>query len=581
MSFSRNSAPRALIALSALLIAALLILPSFAGAHAQLLESTPERGAQLEHSPGQVTVEFNEPVEASFGAVRVYDSEGNQVDDGKLTRPGGTSAAVAIGLPDDLPDGPYTATFRVISADSHPVNGGFVFSIGQADKAALSVSEVLEQSETGAVTKIGFGAVRALLYAAIALALGGMIFGLAIWRRSRLELELIERLDWRFSDAARRLIVGASLALALLSLLGLIFQTAVAAGTGFWAALDPGLIGEMAETRYGVTAIIRILAALLFAGMAIALLRRPFLSRRGVAYAILAPVGLVIAASLGAGGHPGSVTPVWLMLGADTLHVLAMAGWFGGLALLLFLVPRLTRDLEPGDRTRLLAALVGRFSPLALAAVGLVIASGVIQTVVHLEEVSELWRTAFGRAIAIKVLLLLGLVALGAFNRRRVAPRLRQLAADGAGSGGAGRALRNALQAEIALAATVLGVAAVLVSLAPASSAQAMFVDSQTAGPVQVELTFEPLKVGPQELHLYLLDAQTGAQWDQTRDVEMTATEPDRGLGPLTLNLQRVGPGHYIGLGPMIAVPGTWTFEIRIRVSEFDLHTASMEVRIR
>ena len=57
------------------------------------------------------------------------------------------SEAIAVSLPADLPDGTYTATYRVISADSHPVSGGFVFTRrqGRARRPAETVSELLDE----------------------------------------------------------------------------------------------------------------------------------------------------------------------------------------------------------------------------------------------------------------------------------------------------------------------------------------------------------------------------------------------------------------------------------------------------
>ena len=70
-------------------VVAMLALPAFAPAHAVLESSTPTRGAVLKEAPKEVTFEFNEAVEASFGAVRVFDTDGNQVQTGELFRPGG------------------------------------------------------------------------------------------------------------------------------------------------------------------------------------------------------------------------------------------------------------------------------------------------------------------------------------------------------------------------------------------------------------------------------------------------------------------------------------------------------------
>ena len=101
-----------------------------ASAHALLQATTPERGATLKQAPDRIVMRFNEPVEVAFGAVRVFDARGRQVEQGDPFHPGGDGRAVAVRLRSGLPRGGYTATYRVISADSHPVSGGFVFSYG-------------------------------------------------------------------------------------------------------------------------------------------------------------------------------------------------------------------------------------------------------------------------------------------------------------------------------------------------------------------------------------------------------------------------------------------------------------------
>src|SRR5262249_59302082 len=78
-------------------------------------------------------------------------------------------------------------------------------------------------------------------------------------------------------------------------------------------------------------------------------------------------------------GHASTQHPVWLMFPTNVLHVLAMSVWVGGLAVLLFALPAATRQLESSDRTRLLAAALRRFSPIALAAVCVILASGLVQ----------------------------------------------------------------------------------------------------------------------------------------------------------------------------------------------------------
>ena len=147
----------------ALALVALALAPAVASAHATLEETTPERAARLKAAPEQVTLRFSEPVEAEFGAMRVFDSRGREVQDGRAFHPGDRGAEVAIRLRDGLGDDGYTVTYRVISADSHPVSGGFVFVVGDATAPPTTVAELLDD-DSGPVTGTAFAVTRAVQF---------------------------------------------------------------------------------------------------------------------------------------------------------------------------------------------------------------------------------------------------------------------------------------------------------------------------------------------------------------------------------------------------------------------------------
>src|SRR6185436_2347214 len=151
-----------------------------AGAHAILQTTNPPRGEVAKKEPKLVTFVFNEPVESSFGAVRVYDAKGRQVESGDVQRPQGQKS-VAVELKSGLPKGSYTATYHVISADSHPVSGGFVFSIGKAGAVPQTVAQLTAADKVGKSTQIGFGIARGVTYAAIAFAVGALAFLIWSW----------------------------------------------------------------------------------------------------------------------------------------------------------------------------------------------------------------------------------------------------------------------------------------------------------------------------------------------------------------------------------------------------------------
>ena len=150
------------------------------------------------------------------------------------------------------------------------------------------------------------------------------------------------------------------------------------------------------------------------------------------------------------------------------------------------------------------------------------------------------------------MLVKVGLIAacssrLGAVNRRRVIPKLRALADAAAAPGAAGHLLRRTLRAEVALVVVVLGVTAALVSYPPPDSlAGGPFGGSATLGPLRLEATMDPARVGPNELHLYLLRASDGTPFDGTKELTVTLALPGKGIGPLAARAREAGPGHYV-----------------------------------
>ena len=80
-------------------------------------------------SPPAVEMVFSEPVEVAFGAIRVFNGFGERVDDGPASRPSGEAETVRVALQPDLPKGTYTVSWRVVSADGHPIAEAFVFHV--------------------------------------------------------------------------------------------------------------------------------------------------------------------------------------------------------------------------------------------------------------------------------------------------------------------------------------------------------------------------------------------------------------------------------------------------------------------
>ena len=563
---------RTLLAAVGAAVAAAALLPASAGAHALLEATTPERGARLERTPAQVSLRFSEPVEAEFGSVRVFDSRGREVQEGRAFHPSGRGAEVAVRLRGGLADDGYTVTYRVISADSHPVSGGFVFVAGDGVAPATPVADLLGADRAGPVTGVAFGAARAVQFGAIAAALGALIFLLACWLPG---LGAVAGRDeaWASASAAfagrlRAFVIVATAAGAVSGALAIVLQGAVAGGTPAWDALSASVVGDVLATRFGVVWGVGVLAWLVVGALA---LPRPLpWLALGLPLAALAFLPAI-------GGHAGVQSPVAVLLPANVLHVVAMSAWLGGIGVLVLVLRAATARLEPDDRMRLLAAVVGRFSLLAGIAVAVLLASGVAQGLVEVRTVPNLVETAFGRAVLVKAILFAGIVALGWVNRRRLLPALSRT--DDARRAGA--LLRRTLRAELLIGVAALAVTGALAGYAPSiAEGTGPFSTSADLGPARLELTVDPARVGPNEIHVYLFDRASGRQYDATKELTVTAELPERQIEPIELEPAKAGPGHYVISGAAFGVTGDWTLEIAARVSDFDEHRVKVDVPI-
>jgi copper resistance protein C len=117
--------PAALFGLSAVW---LLLLCGPALAHAELVEAYPADGDALAESPDQVRLQFTEPIEAAFDPVKVYDQQGNRVDEDDARVDPDDAKILVAGL-EELSEGSYTVEWRVTSIDGHIVDDTYQFAV--------------------------------------------------------------------------------------------------------------------------------------------------------------------------------------------------------------------------------------------------------------------------------------------------------------------------------------------------------------------------------------------------------------------------------------------------------------------
>ncbi|GAA3795621.1 hypothetical protein GCM10022403_031950 [Streptomyces coacervatus] len=395
--------PRRMRTLALLFLAVVGMLLAGAGpasAHAALTGSDPAQGVVVDKAPSQVTLTFSEKVATSDDSLRVLDPKGKRVDTGKPSNVSGTSYAVP--LHSGLHDGTYTVSWQVVSADSHPVAGAFTFSIGAPSTTSVSVTD---RTVGGGVVGWLYGFGRYVSYAGFIVMVGGAAFVLACWQRGSGVRPL------------QRFVVSGWLALTSATLLLLLLRGSYTSSGKVGDIFDLSLLGQVLQTKSGAALVSRLLllaaAALFIAVLFGAYDKREDEEKRDLTFG-LAIGGGVVAAGLAAswamaehastGLQPGIAMPV------DVVHLLAVAGWLGGLCALLVALYRSDTPIE--------AAAVRRFSRVAFGSVLALVATGIYQSWRQLGSWSAFTDTTYGQLLLVKIGLVALLIGIAWISRR-------------------------------------------------------------------------------------------------------------------------------------------------------------------
>ncbi|ELS54556.1 copper resistance CopC/CopD family protein [Streptomyces viridochromogenes] len=388
-----------------LLLAATGLLLAGAGpvsAHAALTGSDPRQGAVVDKAPAQVSLTFSEKVALSDDSLRVLDPKGKRVDRGDPANVSSTTYAVK--LHSGLPDGTYTVTYQVVSEDSHPVAGAYTFSIGAPSQTTVSVSD---QTAGGGIVGTLYGIGRYVSYAGFIVLVGGAAFVLACWQRGA------------GVRAVQRFVVSGWLALTAATLALLLMRGSYTSTGKVGDIFDLDLLGQVLQTKTGAALVSRLLllaaAALFIAVLFGAYDKREDDEKRDLSFG-LAIGGTVVAAGLAASWamseHASTGLQAGIAMPVDVVHLMAVAGWLGGLAALLVALFRAPAD-NPVE-----ASAVRRFSRVAFGSVLALVATGIYQSWRQLGSWSAFTGTRYGQLLLVKIGLVVLLVGIAWVSRR-------------------------------------------------------------------------------------------------------------------------------------------------------------------
>jgi copper transport protein len=554
---SRDATTRRWRVLIALVVGAgwLLVTAGPASAHAQLVSTDPPAGSVLSEAPDAVTVTFDEAVETGDHALRVFDADGDEIDTGRLTKvDGGKGLRVTIS-DGAMPDGGYIVTWRILSADGHPVDGGITFRVGTtSDEVDTTVLEqLLQRGEGSSALSVASIVARALMFAGIAVTVGGTALIVVAWPAGAGDVR------------GRRVLLGGLLAAGLGTVAGIGLQAADVAGLGLVDAIKPSVAFDILDTDYGRAAVLRLV--LLVVGAVALHFIRPTTIRSPRWYVPLAVLGGAILTTVTFSGH--ARTGRWISLAgpADVIHLTVGALWVGGLVMLALAVLPVSGRSGAFDVAK-------RFSPVALVSVVLVTITGSVQGLRQLDGLDGLVDTTYGRLLLVKVLAVTAMVALGLSSRQATF-------ADHAEPGLRMAQLRQSVIGEASLAAIVIIATAMLVAANPSGAADEpeSFSATRVVDGTLLEVIVAPAATGPVDVHVYVQNPTSGLT-DGVLDATATLALPDEDIDGVVVPLIPAGRNHFSAYDVEVPIAGDWELDVNVVVDEFDSLQTSFTVPI-
>ena len=554
----RRAGPRlAVLALatSGGMMAAGAVAAPAASAHAVLVSSTPVDGSRVNTEPAQVRLTFDEPVGLIAADEQVISATGIRADTGRVRLAhGGTT--IVLPLRPHLPRGTYSATWRVVSADTHVVSGSITFGLGVQPGAGVAAPP----DHTGQLD-VAADIAEGLIYAGLVLLAG---------------ITAAARLLWPWTLPSRRvrgLAWAGWAAIAAGTAAEFVLQGPRAVNASWAAVFRLRDAGGTLGSPFGQELAARLALLLVIAPL---LSRRWATGRNGRAADILrGAAGLALLISIAVTGHEAAGRDVALALPAAALHLASMSVWLGGLVLLgVTVLPALRAGMVTDAGLR-------RWSITAYSCVICLVVTGEYQASRQVSPVQALWSTRYGVLLLVKVALVAVMLGAAFLAERRI---IGAVVPPGAAPGPAVpgrlvRAVRRSVAIETLTAVLVLAVTAVLVSEPPARTTFGPPVTlSAPLGPDHVRVRIDSTRRGPQSMTLYVLNAAGAPVPART----LTATLSSAQVAALRLTLRRLTPdgSQWTTSAAIVPLPGVWTLTLNVALGPADAYATSASYQV-
>ena len=524
-------------------------------AHPFLVDSEPGQGQNAAVGTTQIIVFYSEAIEIDFSELKVFDSNGNKIDNMDTAYYEGESSLV-ITTP-SLEDGIYTVTSKVLSKiDGHLVQAAIIFGVGET-QVDLSLLEAQEESE---ITFLPEAAARFPGIIGQTVILGSVISGIVIWgtQRKRFGKESRDLVNqaYRFKFAK---LTGISLVAVFASnFIILAVQT---------LRLETSPI-DVIDTAFGTTWLIRMIITIILLGIWFWMERKPHLSPKKHIPMLAASLVLIFTTTMM--GH-GAATELTAPIILDYVHNLLASVWIGGVIFFGFVLLPTLASLDGIQKAKVTLAMLPRYSGMITIALGILIITGPTLLWFLESDVASLTNSTYGSLIIAKIMLAIVLIGFGAFYQFKIQRQAERNLKSGKTF--TFNKLSKPLKAEAMVGIALLGVVALLVnSSLPAGEIQTVDAQGITLGfsstlfseQAKFDVSVIPLGVGPNTISV-LVSNVSGEPLPDISGLKIKVSNPQRNIAPIEISITELksndGTTRYEG-DATFGFAGTWEIEV-------------------
>ncbi len=538
-------------------------------AHPAIINSNPSQSSSVSAGINQIIIQYSEAVEIEFSAIKVFDSNGNQIDN-KDTKYIGSESTLAVTIP-PLKDGIYTVTSKVLSkVDGHLVDEAFVFGVGDVSVPPPKPRDITESTyfpEAGARLPGIVGQV---------VVLGSMISSIIIWSAMRKKSIIKENLSelQKFYQAKFSSVVGIGLFLVFASnILMLVVQT-LRLQTSASVVL---------QTSFGSIWIIRMAITVVLLAVWFLIENKSNVSNKK--QILLLGLSLVLISTTTIIGH-GAASEQLSAIIIDYIHSLIASVWIGGVIFFGFVLLPVLSKLDGNKKENATLLAIPRVSSIIVISLGVLIITGPALLWLLEDDVTLLSQSSYGFLIMAKIGVATIMAALGGYNQFKVQKSAeRDIKSDAIN---VHRKLGRSLKIEAVLGVILLGLVALLTnSSLPTSQAQQMqqivygFQTSEFSENARFDINMDPFASGSNTITISVFDSDGDPLTDMD-DLMLKVSNPQRNIAPINIPISKVSESQNEYRGDItFGFSGNWNVGIEAKRKDHANESISFSVVVK